>query len=129
MERIEMSCELPAPPARVFEAWLSAEGHSAMTGSPATFDEPAKGDFSAWDGYITGHTIEAAKGSRILQSWRTTDFSEADEDSRLEILLEAHGKGTKLTLKHSRLPAGSSADYEKGWLDFYFEPMKSYFSS
>lgn len=128
MESIELSCELAAAPERVFEAWLSAAGHSAMTGSPATVDEPEPGDFSAWDGYIAGRTIESTRASRILQSWRTSDFGDKDSDSLLELLFEPFGGGTKLTLRHSRLPSGSSEEYTKGWLEFYFEPMKSYFS-
>jgi activator of HSP90 ATPase len=128
MESIELSCELAAPPERVFEAWLSAEGHTAMTGSPARIDGPEPGGFTTWDGYIVGRTLEATPFSRILQAWRTSDFGAEDPDSLLEVLLEPVGGGTKLTLRHSKLPVGSSQEYTNGWLDFYFTPMKAYFS-
>ena len=128
MERIELSCELSASPEKVFEAWLSAEGHAEMTGSPATVGVPGTADFTAWDGYISGRTLEAKPSSRILQTWRTSDFSPEDRDSKLELLFERQGRGTKLTLRHSDLPEGSSAEYSQGWMEFYFEPMKTYFS-
>ena len=49
---------IPAKPAEIYEAWLSSEGHAAMTGSPAQVDGKVGGEFSAWDGYIFGKTLE-----------------------------------------------------------------------
>jgi len=37
-----------AKPAEIYEAWLSSEGHSAITGSPAKVDGNVGGEFSAW---------------------------------------------------------------------------------
>jgi uncharacterized protein YndB with AHSA1/START domain len=128
MERIEMSVELEAAPEAVYRAWLSSEGHSAMTGSSARFEVEGRGAYTAWEGYISGRVLEAVEGRRILQDWRSSDFGDADGDSLLEVILEPKGLGTRLSLVHSRLPDGSSAEYEKGWLVYYFEPMKAYFS-
>jgi activator of HSP90 ATPase len=128
VEHLDMVCDLDASPGEVFEAWLSSTGHSDMTGSPAAFGESGMGRFTAWDGYISGEILEAEPGRRILQSWRTTDFKAGEGDSLLEIVLEARGSGTKLRLRHSRLPDGSSEDYRQGWLEYYFEPMAAYFS-
>jgi activator of HSP90 ATPase len=62
---------VPATPVDVYEAWLSSEGHTAMTGSPATVDGNMGGEFSAWDGYIFGRTLELTPNQRIIQAWRT----------------------------------------------------------
>src|SRR3954471_16695404 len=85
-ESIEVSRVIPATPEAVYKAWLSASEHGQMTGSTATYNE-ADDTFTAWDGYITGKTLEKQPFSRILQSWRTTEFQEADPPSTLEILL------------------------------------------
>jgi activator of HSP90 ATPase len=127
MERIEMSCELAAGPALVYRAWLTTEGHSAMTGAPALFEEGGR-RYTAWDGYISAEILELEEGARILQSWRTTDFKEGEADSLLELSFEPKGEGTIMTLRHSGLPEGSSGDYQQGWLEYYFEPMKAYFA-
>ncbi len=129
MERIELFCDLGAAPKAVFEAWLSSRGHSEMTGSPALFEDGGRGRFTAWDGYISGEVLDVEEGLRILQSWRTTDFAAGDEDSLLELIFHAQGPGTRLTLRHSNLPEGSSKRYEQGWFEYYFEPMKAYFAS
>ncbi|MBI5564404.1 MAG: SRPBCC domain-containing protein, partial [Chloroflexi bacterium] len=48
-------------------------------------------------------------------------------DSQLDIRLVAVDGGTRLTLKHSAIPAGQGASYESGWVENYFEPMQNYF--
>lgn len=111
---------------KIYQAYLSSEGHAAMTGSPAKVDGTVDGDFSAWDGYIQGMFLELEKNKRILQAWRSAEFPAEAEDSLVEILLEdQHGK-TLLTLKHSNIPKGQADGYKQGWEDFYFKPMREW---
>ena len=123
-----LKVEFPAKPEAVFKAWLSSEGHSAMTGSPARVEPRVGGAFTAWDGYITGKTLELKPYSRIVQSWRTSEFADSDPDSRLQIDLEADGAATRLTLTHSNIPAEQVESYKQGWEDSYFVPMREYFN-
>lgn len=127
--KFTVSTRLPASPEQVFRAWLSGEGHSAMTGSPATAEPRVGGKFTAWDGYITGKTVELRPYNLIVQAWRTTEFSDTDPDSRIEIVLKPVEGGTKLSLFHSDLPEGQAESYESGWEESYFEPMREYFAS
>ena len=62
-----------------------------------------------------------------MQTWRTTRFTAQDPDSRIEVLLEASGEGTKLTLRHTIVPDGHTGYQDGGWQEHYFEPMKRYF--
>ena len=119
---------IPAPPEKVFRAWLSSEGHSAMTGSAARVEPRVGGAFTAWDGYISGRTAALKPYSRILQDWRTTEFPDDCADSQIEILLEAVEGGTQLTLTHRNIPAGQAESYKSGWDESYFQPMKEWFS-
>ena len=124
----------------IYKAWLSTEGHSAITGSPAKVDGTVNGDFTSWDGYIWGMFLELEENKRIVQAWRTAEFPSEAEDSIVEIFLnEEHGKtgldtpqkargySTTLTLKHSNIPEGQADGYKSGWEDFYFKPMREYF--
>jgi uncharacterized protein YndB with AHSA1/START domain len=126
-DSIKVSAVIPGPPKDVFAAWMSSKGHSAMTGSEAKVTPRAGCKFSAWEGYISGMTLALDPPARILQSWRTTDFADEDPDSRLEVLLEPARGGTKVTVVHTLIPAGHGAEYRKGWIDFYFKPMKGHF--
>ncbi|HEX9386457.1 MAG TPA: SRPBCC domain-containing protein [Anaerolineales bacterium] len=116
-----------AKPAEIYGAWLSSEGHSAITGSPAKVDGNVGGEFSAWDGYIFGKTLGLTPNRRIVQTWRTSEFPDEAPDSHLEVLLEEVAEGTKITLTHSDMPEDQVDSYRQGWEDFYFKPMKEYF--
>jgi len=123
-----VSTVIPANASDIYNAWLSSEGHAAMTGNPAKVQGKVGGKFTTWDGYIFGSTLELEPEQRILQTWRTSEFPEDAPDSRLEILFEEVAKGTKLTLIHSDMPEDQVDSYRQGWEDFYFKPMKAYFS-
>lgn len=129
-ESFEVSTFLPKISAeRIYRAWLDSQDHSAFTGSPAEIDPGVGGKFSAWDGYISGITLEVEPFRRILQAWRTTEFPEHSPDSQLEILIEEVDNGAKVTLIHSDIPDGQGEDYLQGWEDYYFKPMQRYFSA
>jgi activator of HSP90 ATPase len=127
-ESLKVSAVIPARPEAIFEAWLSSKGHAAMTGSPAKATAKAGGSFTAWDGYISGKNLELSSPGRILQSWRSTEFPPDASDSHLEVLLEEAKGGTKVTLVHTEIPQGQKENYRQGWIDYYFTPMKEYFS-
>lgn len=122
-----VSTVMPASAERIYKAWLNSEEHAAFTGSAARIDPAVGGTFSAWDGYITGKNTQLEPYTRIIQSWRTTEFPEQAPDSRLEILLKTVPEGTKITLKHSQIPEGQAEEYRQGWEEFYFSPMQAYF--
>ena len=98
------------PATEIFNAWLESEAHSAFTGSPARVNPGVGGEFSAWDGYISGKTLEI-------------------EPYLLEISFEEIGDGTQLTLVHTNIPDGQGEDYRQGWEDYYFKPMQQFFSA
>lgn len=115
-------------PEVIYKAWLNSKSHSAMTGSPASINDKPGSKFSAWNGYIEGENIKLEKNRRIMQSWRTSDFDNNQDDSLLEIeLLQMNDGGTKLILRHSNLE-DHDMQYKKGWKENYFEPMKKYFA-
>ena len=128
MESFTISTTIPASPKIIYNAWLSSEGHSAMTGSPAEVEGKIGGAFKAWDGYIWGVTLAMEEAHRIVQAWRTSEFSDDSPDSQVEIQLEKATDGTKVTLIHTGIPDGQGDGYRQGWEDFYFTPMRAYFS-
>ncbi len=124
--KFEIAQLIPATPQEIYDAWLSSDGHTLMTGSPATAEPTVGAQFDAWDGYIQGTNLEIEPPTRIVQAWRTAEFDESEEDSRLEIGLEAQPEGTLVTIRHSHLP-DHGMQYEQGWVDSYFLPMLAWF--
>jgi activator of HSP90 ATPase len=114
-------------PETLYTAWLDSKTHSEMTGGSAQCSAELNGAFSTWDGYITGFNKALIPNKEIVQSWRTTEFLDSDNDSEVIIQLSKTSDGCRLTLIHQNIPEGQP-DYEKGWIDYYFEPMKDYFN-
>lgn len=127
MEELELKIEFEVSPETLYAAWLDSEQHGDMTLTSAQIDARVGGKHSAGDGYIWGEILELEPGRRILQTWRTTDFAESDEDSLLELTFEATEEGTLMTLRHTRIPVGQGESYQQGWQDYYFDPMEEYF--
>ena len=119
--------KISASPQEIYEAWLDSLAHSEMTGGEANMSDQIGAEVSAWDGYISGRNIELVPGRRIVQSWRTSEFTDEHEDSIVTVLLEETDDGTLLTLVHSNVPDDQRSYEESGWQSHYFEPMEAYF--
>jgi activator of HSP90 ATPase len=115
-------------PAEVYDTFLNPKKHAAFTGSAATGSARVGGRFSAWDGYISGVHRELVRGRRIVQDWQTTEWPEAAPPSRLELSFEAVKGGTAVRMVQSNVPAGQADSLRQGWIDFYWTPLKDYFS-
>ena len=85
MYRFTVTTNLPASPNTVYEAWFDNDPHSEMTQSPATASTEIVGIFTAHDGYIDGINLKLLAGERIHQTWRTSQFEDADPDSSIEL--------------------------------------------
>lgn len=126
-ETIRFTIDLPVSPERVYRAWLDGYEHSRFTGSPAKIDARVGGEYTAFNGYISGKTLVMTPYDRIVQTWRTTDLKPGSPDMQIELALEPTCLGALVTLTHSGVPDGMSAEYLQGWEDHYFRPLVKYF--
>jgi len=121
-----LKTKLQATAKQVYKTWLSTQGHTKMTGGAAFVSDKVGDTFTTWDGYIQGKNIELEPYKRIVQSWRSSNFTDEEEDSNIEIMLSESDGETELTLTHTNVPE-SGEHYIKGWDEHYFQPMISYF--
>ena len=128
VKSITQTVSIPATPAEVYKAWVTAKVHAAFTHAAATGVARVGGKFTAWDGYISGVHRELVPGERIVQDWWTTEWPEGAGPSRLEITLAPTNKGTRLRMVHSVVPAEQADAYRQGWIDFYWTPLTAFFS-
>jgi uncharacterized protein YndB with AHSA1/START domain len=129
-ESFEISTFIPGVSAeRIYRAWLDSQEHGDFSGGEAEITPEVGGQFTAWDSYIQGTTLELEPNRRIVQAWRTTEFPPGSPNSRLEILLDGEQGGTRVTLIHSEIPDGQGDDYCRGWDEHYFRPMQAYFTT
>jgi activator of HSP90 ATPase len=125
---IKQKTLIPATPDEVYDAFMEAKKHSAFTGSKATSNPKVGGEFTAWDGYISGRNLELVKGKKIVQEWSTTDWPDKFPPSRLELTFKEAKGGTEISMIHSNVPAEQADDLAEGWNEFYWKPMKEYFT-
>jgi uncharacterized protein YndB with AHSA1/START domain len=123
-----LTTTIPATAQEIYDAWLDSLAHSEMTGSEASMSDEVGAEVSAWDGYITGRNLELVPGERIVQSWRTTEFTDEHGDSIVTLTLEDADGETLLTLVHSDVPDDQTNYEEGGWQGHYFDPMREYFA-
>ena len=126
MDSFELKVFFSADPSVLYNAWLDSETHSKMTGGDAKCSNEVGGAFTAWDEYISGKNISLKQDEEIIQAWRTSEYENTDNDSILTVRFKKVENGSELTLIHTNIPDGQS-DYEKGWVEHYFDPMKKYF--
>ncbi len=126
-EVIKQVAIIDASPVEVYEAYVDPKKHAAFTGDSATGTAKVGGEFAAGNGYISGKYLKLEKGKRILHEWTTSEWPEGYPPSLVELILKPKGKRTELTMIHSNVPAEQAADYDQGWKDFYWEPMRKYF--
>jgi len=125
----EVSGQVDASPQQVFDAWMSSEGHSAMTGGEAHLDPRVGGSFDAWNGYIHGTTLVLEPPHRLVQSWRSANFAEGAEDSQIEVTFVEHEGATLVTVHHTNVPDGDLGYENGGWQQSYFTPIQAYFAA
>lgn len=124
LEQVQLRDVFRAAPERIYELWMDSDGHALMTGGEAVIDPREGGEFSAWDGYITGVTERLEPGRLIVQRWRTSEFPDGADDSRVEVMLRPVEGGCEITLLHTDIPEGQGDRYKAGWVDYYFEPLR-----
>jgi activator of HSP90 ATPase len=128
-DSLQLSVILNESAEKLYRDWIDSDAHSRFTASPARIDPTPDGKFTAWEGYISGSNRSLEPFHRIVQNWRTTEFSENEDDSILEVIFVNNGNKTRLILNHSNIPEGQGDNYKQGWKDFYFKPMKKYYNS
>jgi activator of HSP90 ATPase len=124
---IKQKVQVSATPEQVYDAFMDAKKHSEFTGSKATSNPKVGGLFTAWDGYIYGKHLELEPRKRIVQEWSTTEWSEGQAPSRLELCFKKIKDGTEISMVQTEVPPELVEELAQGWIDFYWEPLKEYF--
>ena len=126
---IRQTVSFDVPPHEVFEALMDSKKHAKFTGDTAKINRRIGGSFSVFGGWATGTTLRLEKDKIIVQSWRSSDFSEDDPDSKVMYHFSKKGNGTRLMFVHSNVPDDQAEDVKQGWNDYYWTPLKEHLKS
>ena len=129
-QTIEQSVMFNASPHDVYEALMDSEKHSRFTGAKASISREVGGEFTAYDGALSGTILELVPDAKIVQSWRVSHEGWVPGHySTATFSLEAVDGGTKLTLVQTGVPDQSVEEITQGWQDYYWAKMKQMLES
>ena len=111
-------------PEQLYLALTTATTIHLWTGDLVEIDPVPGGEFSLWDGAITGKFLELEPNNKIVQQWY---FGEQEEDSIVTIKLHEHKKGTSLEIKHTNIPDEAYDDIVEGWNDTYIASLVEFY--
>ena len=124
--KIHHEISINANPQRIFEALTDAKQFAELTGAPADIDLVSGGLFSCFDGMITGQTIEAIPGTRLVQAWRVGNWDPGIY-SIVKFEFEALSDlETNLIFDHTGFPDEHRDHFDQGWHDRYWQPLINY---
>lgn len=126
-QNIHQTVIFGASPHDVYEALMDEKIHASFTDSEAKISRQAGGNFTAYDGYISGRNVELIPDRKIVQEWRAVDWK-PEQISLVTFELSAVQEGTQLVFTHSSLPEGSEDEFAQGWIDNYWDPMRKFFA-
>ena len=113
-------------PKELYDLYMDAKKHSAVTQSKAKINAKVGAAFSAYNGFILGKNLQLVKDKQIVQSWRGSDWKKTDTDSTFIINLEAKGKDTVLHMTHANIPDQHVKGITSGWHEFYWDLWKDH---
>jgi activator of HSP90 ATPase len=122
MKTIDNTYEVGAPVSKVWQALIDAKLIDQWGAGPAKFDATDGGKFSLWGGDINGTNTKVVANELLEQDWYGHDHPERCYKVSFS-LSEKDGK-TVIHLIHPDIPDEESADFEEGWDDYYFKPIK-----
>jgi activator of HSP90 ATPase len=126
---IRQSAVLPASAEKLFEMYLNASTHSAITGASVDIGDKRGSNFKAFDGALTGTILEVIKPRLIIQSWRSVNFMAADPDSTLILSFTSEEDGGLIDLIHLDVPDQDYEGVNQGWEKYYWTPWRTYLTS
>jgi len=123
---IQQSVRLPATPDDLFDSFLDAQQHAAITGGKVSISARKGGKFSAFDGMLRGRNLLIVPKHLIVQAWRSAQWKRSDPDSILILVFSRGSGGGRIELTHVNVPRHDLSGVTEGWKKYYWKPWRKY---
>jgi uncharacterized protein YndB with AHSA1/START domain len=120
---IERDVRIAAKPDTVFDFWVDPARIVEWMGRTATIEAHVGGafriDYNGTD-IASGTILEIDRPRRLVLSWgwEAPGDPTPPGESRVEVIFEPDGDGTRLRLRHSGLPDEAVQGHSEGWDQF-----------
>ena len=113
----------------LYEIFMDEAKHAKLVNSTAKISRDIGGKFEIYDDYIDGTNIELIQDIKIVQNWRgEEDCWPKEHYSKLTITFEKEKDGAGVTLLQEGVPEECVDDFDRGWYEFYWNPMQELFN-
>jgi activator of HSP90 ATPase len=123
---IQQSVILPATATRLYDMYLDADVHGAITGASVTIGSSAGSAFCAFNGTLSGTILYVVPKRLIVQSWRSNHWKAQDDDSILVLTFQPSGGSGRIDLIHVNVPDHDAEGVTEGWGKYYWTPWQRY---
>ncbi len=120
---VHQSVWFDAPVNAVYEIIMNPAKHSKLSGHKARISSREGSAFSVWGGGLHGFTVVAVRNKQIVQAWRSDEWPKYHY-TIASYAFQKSGKGTRLVFDQYGVPARSYRDIARGWITYYWTPMK-----
>ncbi|MES2558630.1 MAG: SRPBCC family protein [Bacteroidota bacterium] len=127
VQDIHQTLTFPTDALDLYKCIMDARMHSSFTGDEAVIEDKEGTTFSAFGGYITGKNIVLERGKKIVQTWKAREEGwPEDHYSEVVFVFKNIDGGCELDFFHLAIPAHNAEAIEKGWTEYYWEPLRIY---
>ena len=125
MKDLKKYAIIPSTPEELYLALTTEITARLWTGDLVSIDPTVNGEFSLWDGAITGRFLELEPSIKIVQEWY---FGETDSPSIVTLKLHEHKKGTSLEIRQTNIPDEDYENIAEGWEDPYISSLIDFYT-
>ncbi len=125
MPGIHQEISFEATVEEVYAALTQTEAFAKFTGKPADISTEAGGEFSGFDGMVSGRHIELVPNERIVQAWRVGPWPDGDF-SVVRFVLKSTDGGAQVVLDQAGYPDDAHDHLDGGWNKMYWEPLRKF---
>jgi activator of HSP90 ATPase len=128
-KNVILAASFAAPADVLFDMYLDARSHTALTGAPAVIEARAGTSFSAFDGMLSGRILHVEPKCLIVQTWRSKNWPADAIDSVLVLTFWAEHGGARIELVQVNVADEDFAGVSQGWEKFYWTPWRAYLAA
>lgn len=126
---IKQDVKINATASEIYALWLDSIKHGDLTGEDSHQSRKIGDKFTVFGGWVTGENLELKQDEKIVQTWRADEEGWPKEQfSKITLELEDHNDGTcTIHFTQEDLPENIHEDFEKGWEENYWKPLRKMF--
>jgi activator of HSP90 ATPase len=125
-KNVILAASLPATPDKLFDMYLDAESHAAITGASVIIEPHAGAPFRAFNGMLSGIILHVEPKRLIVQTWRSANWPATAIDSVLTLSFWPQEEGARIELVHVNVSEDDFAGVSQGWAKYYWDPWRAY---